>query len=65
MDDQDSKLVWGAAAIGRTINKSENAVYHLHKQRLLPVWNVGGQLVGKEHELRDPACWPRKSEEAA
>lgn len=66
MADQDFKLVWGAPKIGATINKTESAVYHLYSRGLLPVRKVGGQLVGKEHELRNPACWPTgKDGEAA
>jgi hypothetical protein len=60
MNDGDTgTLIWGAADIGKEINRTPRQVHHLHDRRLLPVDKVGGQLVGKRGKLRKPSCWPK------
>ena len=64
MSSQDSNLVWGAANIGKEIGKKERPTYYLLETGRLPATKVGDQLVSERDKLRNPACWPRKTEAA-
>jgi hypothetical protein len=60
MTDQDSSLVWGAAAIGEVIGKDERATYYLLENGLIPATKAGSQWVSERDKLRDPTSWPRR-----
>jgi hypothetical protein len=44
--------IWGAAAIGRVINRSQRAVFHLLESGLLPAEKVGAIWVSTPRKLR-------------
>ena len=64
MSHQDSNLVWGAAAIGKYTGTEPRKTFYLLEKGLIPATKVGGQWVGERDKLRNPACWPRKTEAA-
>jgi hypothetical protein len=49
-DDPDVP-VWGAAAIGRVIGRSERQAYHLLERRLLDATKIGAQWVSTPRRL--------------
>jgi hypothetical protein len=44
-------LIWGAAAIARTIGQTERATYHLLASELLPAKRIGGRWVASRRKL--------------
>jgi hypothetical protein len=44
-------LTWGAANIGKVINRSTNDVYYLHKVRAIPTRVVGNRIVANTAKL--------------
>jgi hypothetical protein len=52
MDGSDGdELVWGAAAIGKVINRSTRATFHLAAIGAIPVEHAGGRLVARKSKL--------------
>jgi hypothetical protein len=47
----DDELVWGAANIGKVINRDPRQVFHLAAIRAIPVEHVGGRLVARKSKL--------------
>jgi hypothetical protein len=47
----DTEILWGAAAIGRAIGKSERATYHMLERGQLPASKVGVQWVAERGKL--------------
>jgi hypothetical protein len=45
-------LIWGAAEIGRIINKPTRAVFHLLEAGHLPARNISGQWVSSRRQLQ-------------
>jgi hypothetical protein len=64
MAEHDSNLVWGAANIAKEIGKDERATYYLLEKGLIPAEKAGAQWVAEREKLRNPTCWPRKTEAA-
>jgi hypothetical protein len=50
-DGNEDGLVWGAAAIGLVISRSERQVYHLAATGAIPVKPVGGRLCARKRKL--------------
>jgi hypothetical protein len=44
-------LVWGCAAIAKTIGRSERSTFHLLSQQLLPAKRVGGRWCASRRKL--------------
>jgi hypothetical protein len=51
LNADQSDLIWGAPSIGRVINKSVRATYHLLENKFIPAGKVGGQWVGSRRRL--------------
>jgi hypothetical protein len=53
-NERDAELVWGAAAIGKIINRSSTQVYHLNAGGHLgdAVKQVGRLLAGNRSKLK-------------
>lgn len=51
----ESKLVWGAKAIGQEIRRSERATYNLLENGLLPARKIGGKWVSDANRLHELA----------
>jgi hypothetical protein len=49
--DSDPDVIWGAAAIAATINKTPRAVFHLLENGHLPARKIGGQWVASRKKL--------------
>ena len=47
----DDEFVWGAEAIGRTINRTPTQVYYLHAIGAIPTKNVGHKLLVAQRGL--------------
>jgi hypothetical protein len=47
----DDEIVWGAAAIGRVIGRSERQVFYLAEIGAIPVRRIGGRLCGRKSRL--------------
>ena len=56
-------MVWGAVDIGKLINRTPREVFYLHRQKLIPTRNVGGQIVAERDKLCDLSQWPKQSEQ--
>jgi hypothetical protein len=48
---EHSDLLWGAAAIGKAIGRSERSAYHLLERGLLPARKVGASWVVSRRKL--------------
>jgi hypothetical protein len=51
-EDEESDIVWGAAAIAKEIGRTERQAFHLCSKGHLPVTKVGGHWVGSRRRLR-------------
>jgi hypothetical protein len=60
--DEKSDLVWGAAAIGRAIGRSERAVFHLLEKQLLPARRIGGRWCASRQRLLEHVIGDEKTE---
>jgi hypothetical protein len=49
VEDHDQK--WGAAAIGKVINKPERAAFHLLEEGKLPAQKIGGMWTASSRKL--------------
>lgn len=47
----DSAIIWGADAIGREINMSSRATYHLLEKKRLPARKIGKRWVAHRDRL--------------
>jgi hypothetical protein len=52
MSDDDDKPIWGGQGIGKEINRSPSATWHLLKQGALPASKVGGRWCSTRRLLR-------------